>query len=341
MKKRNQSLNKFERMLLESKFPTLRVLLEEEGKEEGAKEEGGGGEEASSLDDLFGGGGEEEKSGGEEGAKEEGGGTDDLFGGGGKEEGGGGEEGADQGAAEDPLAGGEEDAEKPKEDKAAAEEQKKKDIEKAVKQATNAYDEVTGDVILPVDIDLDDKLFGSNIIEGRFNRNTKRQFKRLQESISKYLFQNVKMRAVKNKKIMSLKNSFSMNESKLFKINHLINEANSVDDMINNKFWEDNASIDLIVNNAINLTKNFQNLIDIPALIMNSVAIKFGKQAAEEVGENKGATNEYKTKLEEFLDKYSQALTQLPDYEHYSVEKIRLQNPQPAPAAIGASNPGG
>ena len=102
-----------------------------------------------------------------------------------------------------------------------------------------------------------------------------------------------------------------------------------------------NGSIDLIVNNAINLTKNFQNLIDIPALIMNSVAIKFGKQAAEEVGENKGATNEYKTKLEEFLDKYSQALTQLPDYEHYSVEKIRLQNPQPTPAAIGASNPGG
>ncbi len=350
MKKRNQPLNKIERMLLESRFPTLRILLEEEGKEEEAttskppkeepKKDSGGEEGSSDLDDLFGGGEEGAKDSGEKDSGGEGGeegNVDDLFGGG--EEGGEGE----AAAGEDAGAGEEEDTQKV--DKETEKKEKQKEIEKAVKQATNAYDEVTGDVVLPVDIDLEDKLFGTggsaSIIKNSFDRNTRRQFKRLQENISKYLFQNVKMRSIKNKKIMSLKNSFSMNESKLLKVNHLINEANSVDDMINNKFWEDNASIDLIVNNAINLTKNFQNLIDIPALIMNSVAIKFGKQAAEEVGENKGATNEYKTKLEEFLDKYSQALTQLPDYEHYSVEKIRLQNPQPTPAAIGASNPGG
>ena len=49
MKKRNNHLNKFERMLLESKFPTLRVLLEEK-------------EESSDLSDLFGGSDDEKKS---------------------------------------------------------------------------------------------------------------------------------------------------------------------------------------------------------------------------------------------------------------------------------------
>ena len=128
---------------------------------------------------------------------------------------------------------------------------------------------------------------------------------------------------------------------KLMQVNYLLNEANSVDEIINNKFWEENATVDLIVGNAINLTKNFENLIDIPKLIMNSVAIKFGKQAAQESSENKNAENEYKLKLDEFIQKYATALKELPDYENYDTSSAVFNANSPDIAATGAFSPGG
>ena len=338
MKKRNQSLNKIERMLLESRFPTLRVLLEDEEKkedkpaEEPAKEEpadagggddkGGGDDGGGDLADLFGDSGEAEPASGEVGGDAAAEGGDEAA----PAEGGEGDMGGDMGT-EEPST----------EDKQAKKDEEEKAVKAAVKKAEMTYKDVVSDVLdRSVGDSFNDKLFG--VSEG--NSRKRYQMKRLQENISKYLFKNVNMRSIKNKKNMSLKNSFEMNESKLLKVNYLM-EAKSVDDMINNKFWEDNASVDLIVDNAINLTKNFQNLIDIPALIMNSVAIKFGRQAAEEAGDNQNAQNEYKLKLEEFLDKYSKSLAQLPDYENYDTSKYRFDMTNPDKQAVGAFSPGG
>ncbi len=339
MKKRNQPLNKIERMLLESRFPTLRVLLEDEEKkedkpaEEPAKEEpadsgsgneGGGDDGGGDLADLFGDSGEAAPAdgGGESGGDAAAEGGDEAA----PAEGGEGEMGGDMGTEEPSV-----------EDKQAKKDEEEKAVKAAVKKAEMTYKDVVSDVLdRSVGDSFNDKLFG--VSEG--NSRKRYQMKRLQENISKYLFKNVNMRSVKNKKNMSLKNSFEMNESKLLKVNYLM-EAKSVDDMINNKFWEDNASVDLIVDNAINLTKNFQNLIDIPALIMNSVAIKFGRQAAEEAGDNQNAQNEYKLKLEEFLDKYSKSLAQLPDYENYDTSKYRFDMTNPDKQAVGAFSPGG
>ncbi len=343
MKKRNQPLNKIERMLLESRFPTLRVLLEDEEKkedkpaeepvkeepvesdngDEGGGDNGGGDEGGGDLADLFGDDSDEVEAAPAGGEVEAAGDTST--------------EGSDEAM---PAEGGEGDmgTEEPSaEDKQAKKDEEEKAVKAAVKKAEMTYKDVVSDVLdRSVGDSFNDKLFG--VSEGDSRK--RYQMKRLQENISKYLFKNVSMRSIKNKKNMSLKNSFEMNESKLLKVNYLM-EAKSVDDMINNKFWEDNASVDLIVDNAINLTKNFQNLIDIPALIMNSVAIKFGRQAAEEAGDNQNAQNEYKLKLEEFLDKYSKSLSQLPDYENYDTSKYRFDMANPDKQAVGAFSPGG
>ncbi len=339
MKKRNQPLNKIERMLLESRFPTLRILLEDEEKKEEKPADEKPKEDAGS---------DKKEEGGDDG----GGGLAALFGddSGGEEKDAAGDEGKE--GDDDPLAGGEDapaDAEEPAEakpDKKAEEEAKEKAAKAAADQAAQVFQNVVGLAGMDTHTsnEFNDKLFGntnpsSNVKSEGSYRN--RQMKKLRENISRYLFRNVKMSAIKNKKVMSLHNNFEMNEKKMLKINRVINEAESVDDMINNKFWEDNAAVDLIVDNAINLTKNFENLMDIPALIMNSVAIKFGRQAAEESTENKGAENEYKLKLEEFLDKYSRALTQLADYENYDVSKYRFDMSNPDKQAVGAFNPGG
>lgn len=334
MKKRNQPLNKIERMLLESRFPTLRVLLEDEEKKEDKPAEEPAKEEPADA------GGGDDKGGGDDG----GGDLADLFGDSGEAEPAnaeaGGDAAAEGGDEAAPAEGGEGDmgTEEPSaEDKQAKKDEEEKAVKAAVKKAEMTYKDVVSDVLdRSVGDSFNDKLFG--VSEG--NTRKRYQMKRLQENISKYLFKNVNMRSVKNKKNMSLKNSFEMNESKLLKVNYLM-EAKSVDDMINNKFWEDNASVDLIVDNAINLTKNFQNLIDIPALIMNSVAIKFGRQAAEEAADNQNAQNEYKLKLEEFLDKYSKSLAQLPDYENYDTSKYRFDMTNPDKQAVGAFSPGG
>ena len=327
MRKQRQVLNKFERMLLESKFPTLRILLEEEEekKEEVEKEE--------KKEDT--GEGEEDK-GGDEG----GGSLDDLFGGGGEEGGGEEEPAADEGAA-----GGEEIAAEPaadsEDDKKAQKEKENAAIEKVAKTAKKVYDGVVSDVLKPGGDDFESALFGNRSSEMQVSHQIRKQQNRIQENVSKYLFKNVNMRQLSRKKNLSLSNNLKMNEMKLMQVNYLLNEANSVDEIINNKFWEENATVDLIVGNAINLTKNFENLIDIPKLIMNSVAIKFGKQAAQESSENKNAENEYKLKLDEFIQKYATALKELPDYENYDTSSAVFNANSPDIAATGAFSPGG
>jgi hypothetical protein len=340
MRKQKVILNKFERMLLESKFPTLKILLEEEEekKDEGGgeekKDEGGdaastdaGGTEdsgSSSLDDLFGGGGD---AGGEEGAEGAEGGAED----------------SDAAAESGDAAGGE--AAAPADDgedaKKAQKEKENAAIEKVAKTAKKVYDGVVSDVLKPGGDDFESALFGNRSLEMQESYRVRKQKNRIQENISKYLFKNVNMRKLSNKKNLSLGSNFQMNEKKLLRINHVINEASSVDEIINDKFWEENATVDLIVGNAINLTKHFQDLIDIPKLIMNSVAIKFGKQAAQESSENKNAENEYKLKLDEFIQKYATQLKQLPDYENYDTSASVFNASKPDIAATGAFSPGG
>lgn len=128
-----------------------------------------------------------------------------------------------------------------------------------------------------------------------------------------------------------------MNENKLLKINNILLESGT-DDIIGDKFWEENAPIDAIVNNAIDLTNNFIDKIDIPALIINSVSIKFGKMAGEEQEENKNAPNEYKQKLADFIQKYTTALKNIPDYKNYPTDKFAVNANIPDIPAVGASN---
>lgn len=338
MRKQKVILNKFERMLLESKFPTLRILLEEE---EEKKDEGGGEEKKDDggLDNLF---GDSSDSGGDEGEKkEEGGddgGLDNLFGGSEEEDSEGGE---DEAATEDDAGtetAGKDDASS----KQAQKEKEEKAIKVAAEKSANIYKNVVGDAIQPGTDDFNKALFGSRSFEMK-NENTKikKQQKRLYENISKYLFRNVNMKSLSRRSNLSINSNFRMSEKNIFKLNKVINEATSVDEIINDKFWEENATVDLIVDNAINLTKNFQDLIDIPKLIMNSVAIKFGKQAAQESGENKNAENEYKLKLDEFLQKYATSLKQLPDYENYDTSRTVFNASRPDIAATGAFSPGG
>jgi len=337
MRKQKVILNKFERMLLESKFPTLRILLEEE---EEKKDEGGGEEKKEE-------GGEEKAAAGDEdtGGNDD---LDDLFGGGDE---GGGEEG--EAAAGDEAATGEEaaagdaaggeaaPADNGEDAKKAQKEKENAAIEKVAKTAKKVYDGVVSDVLKPGGDDFESALFGNRSLEMQESYRVRKQKNRIQENISKYLFKNVNMRKLSNKKNLSLGSNFQMNEKKLLRINHVINEASSVDEIINDKFWEENATVDLIVGNAINLTKHFQDLIDIPKLIMNSVAIKFGKQAAQESSENKNAENEYKLKLDEFIQKYATQLKQLPDYENYDTSASIVNANRPDIPATGAFSPGG
>jgi len=324
-------------MLLESKFPTLRILLEEE---EEKKDEGGGEEKKEE-------GGEEKAAAGDEdtGGNDD---LDDLFGGGDE---GGGEEG--EAAAGDEAATGEEaaagdaaggeaaPADNGEDAKKAQKEKENAAIEKVAKTAKKVYDGVVSDVLKPGGDDFESALFGNRSLEMQESYRVRKQKNRIQENISKYLFKNVNMRKLSNKKNLSLGSNFQMNEKKLLRINHVINEASSVDEIINDKFWEENATVDLIVGNAINLTKHFQDLIDIPKLIMNSVAIKFGKQAAQESSENKNAENEYKLKLDEFIQKYATQLKQLPDYENYDTSASIVNANRPDIPATGAFSPGG
>ena len=328
-------MNKFERMLLESKFPTLRILLEKD----------------DDLADLFGGDSssdnekkeekKDEKEGKESEKSQSDGGLDDLFGDNEgekeEEENKSDEENKDDEEVADDSAPSDEDKKNSKEEEEKKEEEA---IKKAAETASNIYKNVAGDAIEPGNDDFNKALFGSRSSEMRESYQLKKQRNRIQENISKYLFQNVNMRQVARKKNLSLGN-FYMNENKLLHVNRVINEATSVDEIINNKFWEENATVDLIVDNAINLTRHFEDLIDIPKLIMNSVAIKFGKQAAQESGENKNAENEYKLKLDEFLQKYSTALKELPDYENYDTSSAVFNANSPDIAATGAFSPGG
>lgn len=301
---------KSKRRLIESR-PSLKILLKEEEEDP----------LAGLFADTGDSGGEEKKDEGGEEKKDEGGEEKKEEGGGGEADAGGGEEAA-------PATPPEES----EEDKRKAEEEKQKEIEKAVKKATKTFNNVVSYANLDpnLDVAINKKLYSFG--EAKINR----EQKRLNESITKYLFKDTSFKNVHNRSKMSMLNNFSKNNAIISRLSNKLNE--SADDMIGDKFWSENASVDVLVDNAIDLTIHFEDQIDIPEMIMNSVAVKFGKMAAEKVGEEPNVEAEYKEMLDEFMNKYLKKLTQSADYENYDTTKIRLGNPLPDVPAVGAMN---
>lgn len=298
------------RRLIESR-PSLKILLEDEDPLADLFADDSGDESKDKGDD------EENKEEGGDEAKDESGDTAADAGG---------EAEAEAEAA--PAAPPEES----EEDKRKAEEEKEKEIEKAVKKATKTFNNIVSYANLDPNLDtaINKKLYSFG--EAKINRAQKR----LNESITKYLFKDTSFKNVHNRSKISMLNNFSKNSAIINKISNKLNE--SADDIISDKFWNENASVDVLVDNAIDLTIHFEDQIDIPEMIMNSVAVKFGKMAAEKVGEEPNVEAEYKEMLDEFMSKYLKKLTQSVDYENYDTTKIRLSNPTPDIQAVGAMN---
>jgi len=309
--------------LLENSKMSLRILLEEESDDDSKKADSGSKESAPAedkpaddaakseggsdeLNDLFSdnsGGGSETPSG------EEGG---DIFAGG--------EEGEEGGEA---AAGGEE---KPVIDTQA----EKKKAEKAIETAAQKAAETMYDV-------------GGGAFDARANRTLEKnifenslKMKKIYENINKLVFKNVNLKNIVHNKL-SL-NKFVVNENKFFnqKVYKLLKES-SLDDIINDKFWEENAAVDTLVDNAVELTKHFTDKIDIPALIINAVSVKFGKMAAEQ--EEPRYAEIFKQKLADFISEYTRAVVEeLPEYENYPTEQFRLPNKPADIAGVGAKD---
>jgi len=126
-----------------------------------------------------------------------------------------------------------------------------------------------------------------------------------------------------------LKDSFKLKEKRIFKIHKMLKE-NSMNSQLN----ELDISVDELVNNAINLTKNFTNKIDIPELIMDHIASRFAEKATEE--EDESVANSYRVKLEEFIEKYLRKLVSIDDYKNYDASSYIIKNEPPFKSAIGA-----
>jgi len=124
--------------------------------------------------------------------------------------------------------------------------------------------------------------------------------------------------------------SFRLQEKKIFMTNKKILKEFS----INDKVGDIDLSIDVLVSNAINLTKNFDNLIDIPDLILSHVSAKFAEKAIEDDDDNAGS--EYRVKLEEFIEKYMQKLKTIDDYKNYDTSKYVISHNPQRPVATGA-----
>ena len=344
MIKRN-NLNYIEKLLLEKKLPSLKILLEDEEKQSKTKESKPAENKSSSTDSS------RQSSSGDSAAADNntggdtggtGGGLDDLFadsGSGGDT--GDGEEGGGDAGGGDIFAGGggdpnaQQDISQQSADPEKEKDEKEKKIKKGLKLAADTlYDVSSGGFDPNISHQITQNLFDIKNESRFYNKNKKK----LIENISKFLFKNVKDYDIKKYKKLSLKDkSFYLNEKKLLRMNKILLE-NETDDIIGDKFWQENAPIDAIVNNAVELTNNFIDKVDIPSLIINSVSIKFGKMAGEEQEENKNAPNEYKQKLADFIQKYTSALKNIPDYKNYPTDKFAVNSNIPDIQAVGASN---
>ncbi len=131
-------------------------------------------------------------------------------------------------------------------------------------------------------------------------------------------------------KKMSLKNSFLMNEKRIFGLHKKLLNEDSFSDATSNI----DISVNKMISNAINLTKNFIDVVDIPELVVNSIAAKFAEKAAADTDEN--SANEYRVKLEEFIDGYMRELVRIDDYKNYDVSAYVMKNQPKYHTSIGA-----
>jgi hypothetical protein len=131
-------------------------------------------------------------------------------------------------------------------------------------------------------------------------------------------------------KKVGLSNSFRLQEKKIFSTNKKILKEFS----INDKVGDIDLSVELLVDNAINLTKNFEDLIDIPNLILTQISAKFAEKAIEDENENAGS--EYRVKLEEFIEKYMSKLKTIDNYKNYDTSKYVISHNPQRPVATGA-----
>ena len=129
---------------------------------------------------------------------------------------------------------------------------------------------------------------------------------------------------------VGIASSFRLQEKKIFMTNKKILKEFS----INDKVGDIDLSIDVLVSNAINLTKNFDNLIDIPDLILSHVSSRFAEKAIDDEDDNAGS--EYRVKLEEFIEKYMQKLKTIDDYKNYDTSKYVISHNPQRPVATGA-----
>jgi len=129
---------------------------------------------------------------------------------------------------------------------------------------------------------------------------------------------------------MSLKNSFVINEKRIFGIHNKLLKEDSFSDATSNI----DISINKMISNAINLTKNFIEVVDIPELIVNSIASKFAEKAAADDDEN--SANEYRIKLEEFIEGYMRELIRIDDYKNYDVSAYVMKNQPKYHTSVGA-----
>lgn len=129
---------------------------------------------------------------------------------------------------------------------------------------------------------------------------------------------------------VGVSNSFRLQEKKIFMTNKKIIKEFS----INDKVGDIDLSIDALVSNAINLTRNFEDLIDIPDLILSHVSARFAEKAIEDENENSGS--EYRVKLEEFIEKYMSKLKTIDNYKNYDTSKYVISHNPQRPVATGA-----
>ena len=197
----------------------------------------------------------------------------------------------------------------------------KKDEEKLDDELESQEDEedISKKVDAEVEKEIEKRLKNSELV-GDAKLPSKRDFV---DILDKSLFGESFLRRSK------LKDSFKLKEKRIFKIHKMLKE-NSMNSQLN----ELDISVDELVNNAINLTKNFTSKIDIPELIMDHIASRFAEKATEE--EDESVANSYRVKLEEFIEKYLRKLVSIDDYKNYDASSYIIKNEPPFKSAIGA-----
>ena len=262
--------------LLESKRPSLRILLEEEEKKETKKDEKGK-EKKDSNNDLF----ADLNLGGEE---------------------------KDQDKLEDKNL-----------DHKQNDDDKLDDKSKPQEDEDDGKEDNEEEISAKVDAELRKRFKNQEFVEDA-KEPSKRDFK---DVLDKSLFGESFLRRSK------LKDNFHLQEKRIFKIQKMLKE-NSLASQLS----ELDISVDELVNNAINLTKNFIDKIDIPELIMDHIANRFAEKAAEE--EDDSVANSYRLKLEEFIEKYLRKLVTVDDYKNYDASGYIMKNEPAMKTAVGA-----